>query len=119
NQNTKALAQGEEITSYIEPSGQVISIAKLITLKTTKEINEAWTANMQILPDDYIQAESYIDIDGEQYIVKKPKHIKAGGKTYHNVEALHIGIAELTDLSIDRFSLLKTPTYFLSYILFG
>jgi len=100
-----------------EPSGIIKSIAKPITLKTIKEINGAWTANMQILPDDYISAERYIDIDGEQYIVKKSKHIKAGGKTYHNVEALHIGIAELTDLTIDRFSLLKTPTYLLNYIL--
>lgn len=109
---------GEETGEYTPPAEtDILSIAKPITLKTTKEINGAWIANMQILPDDYIQAESYIDIDGEQYIVKKPKHIKAGGKTYHDVEALHIGIAELTDLSIDRFSLLKSVEYLLSYIL--
>jgi len=92
------------------------SIAKPITLKTTKEINGAWTANMQILPDDYISAESYIDVEDEQYIAKNVKKIKSQGKTYFDVSLYH-NMFELTDLTIDRFSLLKTPTYLLDYIL--
>jgi len=105
----------EETTPCVEPPYSVISIAKPITLKTTKEINGAWTANIQILPDDYISAESYVDVAGEQYIAKNVKKIKSG-KTYFDVSLYH-NMFELTDLTIDRFSLLKTPTYLLDYIL--
>ena len=107
-------AEGEEPP---EPSGIVKSIAKPISLKTTKEINGAWTANMQILPDDYIGTENYVDIDDEQYVVKNLKKIKSGGQFYYDVMLYHNSIEELTADSIDRFSLLKSVNYLLDYIL--
>lgn len=97
----------------------VLSIAKPITLKTTKEINGFWGASMQIIPDDYIGAENYVDIDGEEYVVKTLKKIKSDGKYYYDVSLYHNGIEELSALTIARFSLLKSVSDLLTWILTG
>lgn len=103
--------------AVIPPSHDILSIAKPITLKTTKEINSAWTANMQIIPDDYIASEGYTDIENEEYIVKHLKKIKSGGKYYYDISLYHNGIAELTDITIDRFCLTDTVSNLLTTIL--
>ena len=106
----------EETTPYIAPSEQVISIAKPIKLTTTKEINGAWTASMQILPDDYISTENYVGIDGEDYITKNVKKIKSGGQYYYDVSLYH-NMIKLAELTIDKFSLLKSVEDLLDIIL--
>ena len=97
----------------------VLSIAKPITLKTTKEVNGFWGASMQIIPDDYIAAESYIDIDTEEYVVKTLKKIKSDGRYYYDVSLYHNAIEELSALTIDRFYLLKSVSALLTLILTG
>lgn len=96
----------------------VISIAKPISLTTTKEINGSWGAKLQIQKDDYVGTESYLDIDSEEYIVKNLKKIKSAGKHYYDVNLDH-NMSELGDLTIDRFSYLKTVTQLLTLILAG
>ncbi len=61
----------------VKPS--VISITKPIALKTTKEINGLWYADLDIEIDDYIAAENYVDIDSEQYIVRNIRKIRVLG----------------------------------------
>ncbi len=113
---------GYEITPYKEPSHIVKSIATPLSLKVTKEINGSWYANMRILPDDYIETESYIDIkdnEFEEYIVKNVKKIKSDGKIYFDVFLLHNAIEELSAATFDRVSVLKSPQQLLSLILEG
>ena len=99
-------------------TGDIISIGEPVSLTTTKEINGPWTAKMRILEDDYIAAESYVDIDSETYIVKKLRKIKNGGKTYFDVDLYH-NMSELADISIDQFHLYKTPTNYMDTFLAG
>ena len=107
------------IDSNVIPTSNVLSIAKPISLKTTKEINGAWTAKMQILPDDYTDTDNYIDIDGEHYIVKKLRRIKSGGKYYFDVDLLHNAIEELSVQTVDRMSVLMDAETIMTDILDG
>ncbi len=96
----------------------IVSIASPISCKVTKEINGMWYADMRILPDDYIGVENYVDIDGEEYIVKSLKKIKSGGQYYYDVNLYH-NMSELADLTIDRFSYLKSVSDLLTLLLAG
>lgn len=99
----------------------IISIASPIKLSVTKEINGAWYANMRIKPDDYITAESYVDItdiEVEEYIVKRIKKIKSAGKYYYDVYLEH-NMSELADITVERFYILKSVTDVLTHILDG
>ena len=100
-----------------EPAGLVKSIATPISLKTTKEINGAWTAQMRIIPDDYIATDSYIDIDGEEYVVKKLKRTKSKGKYYFDVDLLHNAIEELSMQTVDRMNVLDDAETIMTDIL--
>lgn len=100
-------------------SPTILSIAKPIKLKTTKIINGMWSADMQIQADSYIAPESYIDIDSEEYVVKSLKKIKSRGSYYYDVKLYHNAIEELSALTIDRFSYLKTASDLLTLILTG
>lgn len=71
---------------------------------------------MQILPDDYIQSESYIEFDDEVYLAKNLRKIKSGGQHYYDVTLYH-NMVELSDLTIDRFSLIDSVTNLVSTIL--
>jgi hypothetical protein len=109
----------EEFTTSPDTTADTIyTIATPISFKSTKEINGAWYANMRILPDDYIEPESYIQKDDELYIVKNIKKIKSGGLTYYDVKMYH-NMIELAELTIDRFSLLDSPEDLLTLILDG
>jgi hypothetical protein len=99
-------------------STNIVSIAKPLSISTTKAINGAWGAKLQVQPDEYVGTESYIDLDSEEYIVKNLKKIKSAGKHYYDVSLDH-NMAELGDLTIDRFSYLKTVTQLLTLILAG
>ena len=107
-----------EGTEPVDASAQAVSVAKPIQLKTTKEINGAWTANLQILPDDYIETESYVTIANEDYIVRNLKRIKSGGKSYYDVWLEH-NCSELADLTIESFYLTQPVDDILDYILDG
>lgn len=100
-------------------SHDILSTAKPIKLKITKEINGAWTADMQILPDDYIASEGYVDIENEEYIIKSLNKIKSKGLYYYDVSLYHNGIAELSDLTIDRFYQTDSVSDLLTLILSG
>ncbi len=109
----------EEFTTLPDTSSDTIyTITKPISFVSTKEINGWWGADMRILPDDYIEPESYIEKDGELYIVKNIKKIKSGGKTYFDVKLYH-NMIELSELTIDRFNLLDSPSDLLALILDG
>ncbi len=99
-------------------SGKIYTIVKPISFTSTQEINGAWYADMRIMPDDYIEPESYIEKDGELYIVKNIKKIKSGGQTYFDVKLYH-NMIELSELTIERFSLLDSVANLLNLILDG
>lgn len=107
------------IDSDIVPTDDVLSIPTPISLKTTKEVNGAWTAKMQILPDDYVDTDSYIDIDNEHYVAKKLRRIKSGGKYYFDVDLLHNAIEELSVQTVDRMNVLEDATTIMTAILDG
>lgn len=96
----------------------IVSIATPLSLKVTKEINGSWYANMTILPDDYIQTDSYIDINGEEYVVKRINKTKSD-KTTFDVYLLHNAMEELAMQTIDRINVLQSAGEILSTILDG
>jgi hypothetical protein len=102
-----------------DTADEIKSLPTPISLKTTKEVNGAWTAKMQILPDDYVDTDSYIDIDGEHYIVKKLRRIKSGGKYYFDVDLLHNAIEELSVQTVGRMSVLEDAETIMTAILDG
>jgi len=106
-----------EFTTLFLPTPGVYTIAKPISFVSTKEINGAWYADMRISPDQLIEPESYIEKDGELYIVKNIKKIKSD-TTYYDVKLYH-NMIELSEITIDVFSELQTPAYFLNKILNG
>jgi predicted Rdx family selenoprotein len=97
---------------------EILSVAEPTIAKITKEVNGAWTGKIQISPDDYLNAENYVEVDNEQYIAKKVTKAKSD-KYLINAELLHNGVAELTDLSIERFYLTEPVEDLLDYILDG
>ncbi len=98
---------------------KVISITKPISLKTIKEINGLWYAELDIEKDDYIKPECYVEFDDELYITKKINKIKDGKKTIYRIRLEHIMI-ELIDLTVDKFNYEnKTPEYILTAFLTG
>ena len=105
-------------TLVVTESEEVYTIAKPISFTSTQEINGAWYADMRIMPDDYIEPESYIEKDNELYIVKNIKKIKSGGQTYFDVKLYH-NMIELSELTIERFSLLDSVANLLNLILDG
>lgn len=120
-----SLSPSSSISPSISPSASVSpsvppiqSIAQPIKLTVTKEINGAWTADMRIRPDDYIAAETYVEIEGELYIAKTVKKIKSSGAYYFDVFLEHI-MCELADVTIDRFYLTKSVSNILTAILSG
>lgn len=98
-------------------SPNILSIATPHLLKTTKEINGFWGADMLLKPDDYIEAESYVDIDSEEYVVKSLRRIKDGGKYYYNVKLYHNAIEELSQATMDRFYITDTIENIFDYII--
>jgi phage minor structural protein len=110
----------EEITPYVEPSGQVLSVVEPISLKTEKEVNGAWSAKAKIQPDSNVSCENYLDIDGEEYVLKKLKKIKDSGKYYYDLDTIyHNAIEELTNSTIDKFYITDTVANLLTFILAG
>jgi len=72
---------------------------------------------MRICADDYICAESYADIEGEEYVVKRLKKIKSRGNYYFDVTLYHNAIEELTQATIDRLYITDTVENIFDYII--
>ncbi len=102
----------------VDEADAVQSIATPKALKTTKEKNGPWTADLEIQYEG-VTCEQYIDIEDEQYLVKIPTDIKSTAGAFTRIQAWHIGQAELCDSIVERFSLLKSPAYLLEHILDG
>ena len=58
----------------------VLSIKNPISLKTTKEINGMWYADLEIEKDDYFAPKHYIEFENELYITGKLKKTNDRGK---------------------------------------
>lgn len=97
---------------------EIQSIATPTKLTTTKEINGAWTADVELIHES-VDCEQYIDIEGESYIAKKVIDLKDRNGTFTHINAWHIGMAELGDTTIDRFNRKDTVSNFLDLILDG
>lgn len=97
----------------------VVNITKPVKLKTIKEVNGLWYAELDIEKDDYIQPDCYVEFDDELYIVKRINKIKSEGKTFYRVNLEHY-MVELVDLTVANFDYEnKTPTYLLTQFLSG
>jgi phage minor structural protein len=101
-----------------EGSEDVIKIAEPTKLTTTKEVNGAWYANMDMPLYKYLAVEQYVAIETVEYIVKKCRAINDRGKTYNSVELDHV-MSELSNYSIDRFKYTDTVSNILGLLLAG
>ena len=81
---------------------EVLSIKKPRKLKTVKQINGLWYADLEIEQDDYIAPGNYVEFDGELYITGKLKKILANGKTTYKGRLNHL-MDELNDFTIEAF----------------
>jgi len=107
-----------ETLPFTSTPDEVYTITTPIKLVKTQEINGAWYIDAEIMPDDYIQVESYVEIEGELYIVKNIKKILAGDKTYFSLRLYH-NMIELAEITVDRMGVKGTPTEILGLILQG
>ncbi len=107
-----------ETLPFTSTPDEVYTITTPISLVKTQEINGAWYIDAEIMPDDYIQVESYVEIEGELYIVKNIKKILAGDKTYFSLRLYH-NMIELAEITVDRMGVKGTPTEILGLILQG
>ncbi|MGD9276377.1 MAG: phage tail spike protein [Candidatus Pacearchaeota archaeon] len=57
---------------------------------------------MQIPSNDYIEPEGYVELEGENYLVKRLKKIKLKGRTYFDIELDHL-MTELNDYTVEAF----------------
>lgn len=97
----------------------IVNITKPIKLKTIKEVNGLWYAELDMEKDDYIQPDCYVEFDDELYIVKKIYRVKDRGKIFYRANLEHY-MTELIDLTVAAFDYeSKTPTYLLTQFLLG
>jgi len=104
--------------AYAEIGHEIISLPTTEAGTIEKATNSYWGASINIRPDIFADVENYMDIDGEEYIIKKMKDIRSKGKTYTELKLDHIN-SELLDLTIERFTLLKSVEDLVTYILAG
>jgi len=105
-----------EGTPPVDTANEIQSIHQPIKLSTTKEINGAWTADVEF-EHQSVNCEQYIDIDDEKYLVKIPTELRGRDGAITKLKCWHIGMAELGDATIDRFNMKDSVSDFLDMIL--